>query len=61
MWSREQIKLVIQYALRGLPIAGIIVSTFLPARKSLQPWLILGTLVWLQTFLLSEVFSISKQ
>lgn len=60
MWSKEQAKLVIQYILRGLPIAGVVVSTFLPVRKSLQPWLILITLVWLQAFLLGEVFSVSK-
>lgn len=60
MCSREKLKLIAQYLLRGLPIAGVIVSTFLPVRKSLQPWLILITLVWLQTFLLGEVFSINK-
>lgn len=60
MYSREKLKLIAQYLLRGLPVAGVIVSTFLPIRKSLQPWLILITLVWLQTFLLGEVFSINK-
>ena len=60
MCSREKLKLIAQYLLRGLPVVGVIVSTFLPIRKSLQPWLILITLVWLQTFLLGEVFSINK-
>lgn len=60
MKQKEKISKIAAYLIRGLPLAGIVYGSFQPIRANIQPWLILATLIWLQVFVLSEVFSINK-
>jgi hypothetical protein len=56
MLKSASIKKGIQYAIRGLPLAAIIVSSFLPLRPVSRQLLILASLIWLQVLIVFEVF-----
>lgn len=47
---------LIRYTLWVLPLAGAMVSAFLPISARSQQFLVLIVLIWFQTFLIVEVF-----
>jgi len=54
--KKEPIQKGLCYTIRGLPLAAIVISSFLPLQPISRQLLILATLIWLQIYLLSEVF-----
>jgi len=56
MIKKANLKKNIRYIIRGLPLAGIIVSSFLPMPPTGRQLLILGLLVWFQIFILFDIF-----
>ena len=56
MIKKANLKKNIRYIIRGLPLAGIIVSSFLPMPATGRQLLILGLLVWFQIFILFDIF-----
>jgi hypothetical protein len=58
--SKEKIRKIIRNTIRGLPLAGITVSSLLFSSARVHQFLILIALLWLQAFLLFEVFSTGK-
>jgi hypothetical protein len=46
--------------LQGLPLAGVVGSTFLPVQHLGQQFLVLITLVWIQVFFIVECFLVGK-
>jgi len=46
--------------IQALPLAGAAVTVFLPLQRLGQQFAILIVLVWLQVFLLFEVFQVGK-
>ena len=56
MLKKEPIQKGLCYTLKGLPLAAIIISSFLPLQPVTRQLLILATLIWLQVYILLEVF-----
>jgi hypothetical protein len=52
----RRLKLVIQ----GLPLAGVVGSSFLTVQRSGQQFLVLITLLWIQVFFIVECFVAGK-
>jgi hypothetical protein len=52
----RRLKLLIQ----GLPLAGVVGSSFLTVQRSGQQFLVLITLLWIQVFFLVECFLVGK-
>jgi hypothetical protein len=60
MFKNKKIKSGLRYVLQGLPLAAIICGSFLPMQLLGRQMLIGATLIWLQVFIIFEVFSIRK-
>jgi hypothetical protein len=58
--SKEKIQNIARYTIRGLPLAGILVSSFLPLTQFGRQLLILGLLVWFQIYIIFDVFQNGK-
>jgi hypothetical protein len=57
---KEKIWKIVRYTIRGLPLAGIAISSLLFTSAQANQFLVLIALVWFQVFILFEVFSIGK-
>jgi hypothetical protein len=57
---KDKIRKIIRYAICGLPLGGILVSSALLNSARLHQFLILIALIWFQAFILFEVFSTGK-
>ena len=58
--SKEHVWKFVRYAVMASPLAGVAYISLLPITQRAQQSLVLITLLWLQVFLLFEVFSIGK-
>jgi hypothetical protein len=58
--SKEKLKRVFLFGIRGLPLAGVAVANMLTLSVREHQFLILITLIWLQVFFLFEVFSVGN-
>jgi len=56
MIKKANLKKSIRYIIRGLPLAGIIVSSLLPMSATGRQLLMLGLLVWFQIFIVFDIF-----
>jgi uncharacterized membrane protein len=56
MLIKEKLWKIIRFTIRGLPLAGIVVSSFLPLTAFGRQMLMLVLLVWFQVYLIFEVF-----
>jgi hypothetical protein len=57
MFKNKDIAKVIRYSVEGLPLAAIIFASFLPLQPIVRHLLVLAVLVWVQVFMIFEVFS----
>jgi hypothetical protein len=46
--------------IQALPLAGAVVTVFLPLQRLGQQFAVLIVLIWIQVFLLFEVFQVGK-
>jgi len=60
MLKNANLKKNMRYFIRVLPLAGIIVSAFLPLSPIGRQLLVLVLLVWLQIYFLLDVFLFGK-
>jgi len=60
MIKKANLKKNIRNIIRGLPLAGIIVSSFLPLPATGRQLLILVLLVWFQIFILFDIFQYER-
>jgi len=56
MLNKIAIRKGFRYTLRGLPLAAIIASSFLPLQPFTRQFLVLASLIWLQVLIVFEVF-----
>ena len=55
-----KVRKYVRYAVIASPLAGVAYTSFLPITERSQQFLVLITLLWLQAFILFEVFVIGK-
>ncbi len=53
---KEKIWKIGRYIIRGLPLAGILISSLLPLTTFGRQLLILALLVWFQVYIIFDVF-----
>jgi hypothetical protein len=58
--SEEKILKIARYTIRGLPLAGILVTSFLPLTMFGRQLLMLALLVWFHIYILFDVFLYGK-
>jgi len=58
--SKEKISKIARYTIRGLPLAGILVTSFLPLTILGRQLLMLVLLVWFQIYIIFDVFLYGK-
>jgi hypothetical protein len=58
--SKEKISRIARYTIRGLPLAGILVTSFLPLTILGRQLLMLVLLVWFQIYIIFDVFLYGK-
>ena len=58
--STKRMQKIIHYSIRGLPLAGVAVSSLLFSSVQVHQFLVLIALLWFQVFILFEAFSIGK-
>jgi hypothetical protein len=54
--SREKIGKITRYTVRGLPLAGIVISSLLPLTMYGRQLLILALLIWFQVYITFDIF-----
>jgi hypothetical protein len=58
--NRKNLAKGLKLTLTGLPLAAVVVASFLPLQRAAQQSLILFTLVWIQVFFLFNFFAANK-
>jgi hypothetical protein len=56
LFENEKFRKLARQLLRWLPIAAILVGAALPIPLNARRWLIAAALVWLQFYMLGEIF-----
>lgn len=60
MLAKKKLSKVVKFTLRGLPLAGAAGSVLLPLQKTGQQFMVLIVLIWVQVYLVMEVFLVGK-